>query len=109
MFIYDGNPLSYYQTGGNLELWAGMDFGQPIKIHTIGFAPRNDDNAINDKDLYELFYWDNTWKSLGKKRTKTDTLIYNNVPSGALLWLQNLTKGKEERPFTYEDSKQIWW
>lgn len=109
MLIYDGNPLSYYQTGGNLELWAGMDFGQPIKIHTIGFAPRNDDNAINDKDLYELFYWNNTWKSLGKKRTKTDTLIYNNVPSGALLWLQNLTKGKEERPFTYEDSKQIWW
>ena len=27
----------------------------------------------------------------------------------ALLWLRNLTKGREERPFTYENGRQIWW
>ncbi len=30
-------------------------------------------------------------------------------PKGALLWLKNHTQGKEERIFTYEDGKQVWW
>ena len=36
-------------------------------------------------------------------------LEYDNVPDNALLLLRNLTKGKEERIFTYEDGKQVWW
>lgn len=31
------------------------------------------------------------------------------LPKGALLWLKNHTQGKEERIFTYEDGKQVWW
>lgn len=107
--IYDGDPLTYFQMGAGLNLWAGMDFGQPVQISELGFAPRNDDNAINPRDDYELFYWQDSWKSLGITKSAGDTLVYENVPSGALLWLRNLTRGKEERPFTYERSKQIWW
>jgi hypothetical protein len=40
---------------------------------------------------------------------KTQELVYHNVPSGALLLLRNLTKGKEERIFTYENGEQVWW
>lgn len=108
-FIYDGDPLSYYQMGAGFDLWVGMDFGRPVKIARLGFAPRNDDNAVNSTDVYELYYWDNNWKSLGIKKAVADTLFYDNVPSGALLWLRDLTRGKEERPFTYEKSKQVWW
>lgn len=107
--MFDGDPLTYYQTGAGLDLWVGMDFGHSVKIERLGFAPRNDDNAVNPTDTYELFYWQNLWKSLGICRPVSDTLVYENVPSGALLWLHNLTRGKEERPFTYENRKQIWW
>ena len=31
------------------------------------------------------------------------------VPDNALLLLHNTTKGKEERIFTYENKKQVWW
>lgn len=36
-------------------------------------------------------------------------LKYDNVPAQALFRLHNRTKGSEERIFTYEDGKQIWW
>lgn len=26
-----------------------------------------------------------------------------------MYWLRNLTRGREERIFTYEDGKQVWW
>ena len=60
-------------------------------------------------DTYELFYWQDGWISLGKKQPDGDSVVYDNVPIKALLWLRDLTKGREERPFTYENGKQIWW
>ena len=36
-------------------------------------------------------------------------LKYDNVPAQALFRLHNRTKGSEERIFTYEGGKQIWW
>ena len=66
-------------------------------------------NMIKQGDEYELFYYDMAWKSLGKKIATTDSLVFENVPSNALLWLRNHTGGMEERPFTYENGKQVWW
>jgi hypothetical protein len=37
------------------------------------------------------------------------TIVYTNVPKGALLNIHNHTRGKENRPFTYENGKQVWW
>lgn len=109
MNVFDHNPLTYYQVAGGVELWIGADLGKPVKISKIGFAPRNDDNAVVSTDTYELLYWQDKWISLGKKRPDSDSVVYDNVPLKALLWLRNLTKGREERPFTYENGKQIWW
>ena len=47
--------------------------------------------------------------SLRRKTAGHDTLVYVEVPKNALLWLHNHTQGKEERIFTYENGKQIWW
>ena len=61
---------------------------------------------------YELCYWDGEgWSSLGRQigRRATQELVYDNVPAGALLILHNHTKGKEERIFTYENGRQVWW
>ena len=106
---FDNNPLTYYQVDGGVDLWIGADLGKRTIISMIGFAPRNDDNSVVPTDCYELFYWNDCWVSLGKRVPIDDAIIYENVPKGALLWLRDLTKGREERPFTYENGRQIWW
>lgn len=107
--IYDKNPLSYYEIGGIMDFWGGVEFDQPAEIGFVGFCPRTDANDIEIGDEYELLYWDDQWKSLGKKKAETNTIIFDDVPQNALLWLRDLTKGREERPFTYSEGRQIWW
>ena len=107
--IKDNDPLTFFEISNGLNLWVGLDFGRHTEVSSIGFCPRNDDNDICPGDKYELFYWDEKWNSLGEKRASSYELIYHNVPKNSLLWLRNKSKGKEERPFTYENNTQIWW
>lgn len=107
--VCDGNPLTYYELPGCIDLWIGIELDRPTRISQIEFCPRNDDNEIFPGDEYELFYWSNCWISLGRQTATDFKLEYTAVPKGALLWLRNLTKGREERPFTYENDTQIWW
>lgn len=67
-------------------------------------------NSVQPNNNYELLYWNNEkFISLGKK-IATDTIIeFNNVPKNSVLWLRNLDVGKEERIFTWENGKQVWW
>lgn len=106
--VFDGDVLTYYDSGIWDSGWVGLDFGKPEAISKIVYAPRNDDNFISKGNLYELFYWDNGWKSLGKKVAADEVLVYDEVPSNSLLFLKNHTKGREERIFTYENGKQVW-
>lgn len=52
--------------------------------------------------------WDEKWISLGRRIAEEFYLDYE-VPRNALLWLRNCTKGVEERIFTIEKGKQVWW
>ena len=72
--------------------------------------PRNDGNGIFPDNVYELFYFDipNGWQSLGIQNPTKYELIYPNIPSNTLLWLRNLTTGREERIFT-KNGKIIFW
>lgn len=107
--VFDSDPLTYLEINGGFDLWVGMDLGQRRRIGTIEFAPRNDDNAVSPGDRYELYYWDNRWVKVGEQQAEDYSLTFTDVPAHALLWLRDVTKGKEERSFTYEDGKQIWW
>ena len=49
------------------------------------------------------------YKRQGQQRAIESKLTYTNVPDNALLLLKDLTKGEEERIFTYENDKQVWW
>ncbi len=91
------------------KVWVGLDLGAPKLVSTIYYCPRNDKNGIYAGMHYELFYWKNSWASLGKKTANSGMLIYKNVPKNALFMLKNYTEGKEERIFTYENGKQVWW
>ena len=107
---FDGNPLTYFSEFDLNGAWVGLDLGSPQLIDSIRFLPRNDDNNIRIGDEYELVYWDKgQWVSLGKQIAEDYMLHYTNVPENALYLLHNLSRGKEERIFTYENGKQIWW
>ena len=71
--------------------------------------PEDDSNAIFPGEHYELFYWRGQWVSLGRKIAADTVLVYDRVPKGALLWLRNLDKGQQERIFSYENGKQVWY
>jgi len=109
--VFDGDVLTFFDAPIFTGAWVGLKFDKPQNISKLVYLPRNDDNFIRDGELYELFYWDTDWKSLGKQIGNADTqeLIYNKVPDNALLLLRNLSKGVEERIFTYENQKQAWW
>jgi hypothetical protein len=58
---------------------------------------------------YELFYWLNGWKSLGKVVAGDKPLEFTDVPLNGLYWLVEDGSNKEERIFTIQDGKQVWW
>lgn len=88
-----------------------FSFNPVDTVTSICLLPHNDGNGIYPEDEYELFYFDKKqqWVSCGKKTADTFQLFFEQVPQGALFWLRNLTSGKEERIFTYENGKQRFW
>jgi hypothetical protein len=107
---FDGIPETFFDAAHPDSAWVGMDFGKPQSIDRIRYIFRNDDNNIRPGDQYELKYWDNgRWVSLGYQVAEGYEMIYDQVPSGALYILRNHSRGKEERPFTYENDEQVWW
>jgi hypothetical protein len=87
-----------------------LDFGAPQHITRIIYMPRSDGNIITYGDKYELKYWGNDgWISLGRKTAAGVTLTFDHCPAGALFLLHDCTRGVEDRIFTYENGRQVWW
>lgn len=109
--VNDGDILTFFVSDKTDGAWVGIDCGKQAKINKIRYMPRNDDNNIAKGQTYELVYWENDqWISAGVQIAMEDNrLVYRNIPSSTLYLLHNLTKGKEERIFTYENGKQVWW
>jgi hypothetical protein len=66
-------------------------------------------SKIGENERYELFYWDDGWQSLGKTTATKTELEFDDVPAGCLYWMVADGSDEEERIFTLEDGKQIWW
>lgn len=108
--VFDRDPLTFFDAPKPSDTWVGMDFGEPIKLDHISYTPRGDGNDITPDDTHELLFWsDNRWISLGRKVANDIVLVYENVPVNTIYWIRNHTRGKDERIFTYENGKQIWW
>lgn len=88
--------------------WGGMDFGKPVKVEKILFAPRNANNGIIEGDHYRLLYWDNKWVDAGEQIAIYNYVEFKNIPSNTLYWLRNLDRGKEELPFIYDQGQQYF-
>ncbi|MDX2191448.1 MAG: hypothetical protein SFY32_16460 [Bacteroidota bacterium] len=108
--LLDTNKLTYFHLENPLnEFLPTIKLIKEVKKIKISYIPRNDVNTIEPDNIYELFYWNNSWVSLGRQQTDSSFLIYKNVPSKSLLWLSNLTSGNEERIFIYKNKKQVFW
>lgn len=105
---FDGNTMTYPGCK-ETKYWVGLDLSVPQKIEKIVYYPKNDDNFIRAGQVYELYYYNRKWISLGRQTASGAVLEYTEVPENALLLLKNHTEGSEERIFTYEDGKQVWW
>jgi hypothetical protein len=108
---FDGNPLTLFSARTKSVGWVGMAFDSPQTIGRIMLLPWNDDNHICFGEQYELYYWnEGKFTSLGKRiGDRSHVLEYDNVPVNSLFLLRNHSKGKEERIFTFENGKQVWW
>lgn len=105
--IMDNDELTFYMSQDN-DAHIILDFGHAVPIEKILLVPHNDDNFIRKGDTYELFYQNgiNGWRSLGIQTAVTNELVFDNIPSGALLWLRDLTRGREEQVFYLRDGEQ---
>ena len=106
--VFDGKTWTSFDYFEHVGGWAGLDLERKAHVSRIVYTPRNRDNYIRPGDTYELFYCDRDWKSLGMIHAVSDSLKFCGVPSNALLFLHNHTRGKEERIFFYKDGEQLW-
>lgn len=107
---FDGNWLTNYETERSDGNWVGADMGQSQAVGFVRIVPRSDDNDIHPGDEYELKYWDGYFWITHDIRTATDNVLhYDGVPDGALMWLHDLTRGWDERPFRIKNGKVEWW
>lgn len=103
------NDFSTYGGGMLDHYWWGYDLGpNPPRLASLSYCMRHDMNMIVEGNRYELFYYEDGWQSLGQQTATCDSLVYE-APAGALYWLHNLTEGREERIFSYEEGRQVWW
>ena len=58
---------------------------------------------------YQLFYWNDEWISAGEMIADGHPLIFSEIPNHGLYWLVEKDSRREERIFTIEDGKQVWW
>lgn len=119
-------PLRYMSDmiGGKFEASNRLDFKHSELLYQIVDTPKTNYNAVSctpkqkyryvrftaAKDRYAqlgellLFRFTNKKEKIASERY----LDFNNVPKNALLWLRNLSHGKEEQVFWMENGKQIF-
>lgn len=107
---FDNDWLSNFETGEANGNWVGMDFNSTAIIKYIRVVPRGDDNDIHPGDRYELKYWNGfAWVLHQTKVAQDNSIEFDNVPSSALFWVHDCTRGWDERLFRYNLGKIEWW
>ena len=108
--VFDNNILTGFNGKSPDGNWVGLRLKVPKRVSKLRFIPRNDGNCIEIGDKYELRLWTNTkWKVIATVKAKADILCLKNVPRNGLYVLKDLSKGNEQRIFTYENNRQVWW
>ena len=104
---FDGDTFSFFE--GKNPFWITLDLGKSVAVDSIVFFTRNDDNYVVPNDDYELLYFDKGWHSAGTEHSNGYSVKFKDVPQNALYLLKDHSRGKEERIFTINQHKQVWW
>lgn len=110
----DDVGTSYISEGGDSE-WIGLDFGHSVKIDSIRFSPGisifGPRCYVVNGHIYEFQYWNKEkWTSIDTAPGKDGEVTFSsNIPIHGLYRIHDLTKAVNDRCFTIENGKQIWW
>ncbi len=115
-YLVDNDPLTYFavedynEDKTNIARWAGYDFGKPVSIEAVGYMRRGDGNDICPGDVYELYYWhDGKWNLHQRKMAEHVYIDFTDVPSGALYYIKDISRGKQNRTFVYKNGEVFWY
>lgn len=90
--------------------WIGLEADNKSYLNSIEFTPKTDTNDVFPNLTYRLIFWNGKEFETIEEKEATDNLIsFKHVPKNSLLVLKCLDQGKQERIFTYQNGKQIWW
>lgn len=107
--VTDGDPVSFFVAPDSCRSIT-LRLDEPAEVSAIGFVPRNNDNFVWPGHLYRLLYFDSPergWLTAGEN-VADGRGITMSAPEGALYWLRDLTKGREEEIFVWRDNRQTF-
>lgn len=105
--VYDGDMT----TAPSDSAFITFTLALPLRLTNIEIAPKNSDNAVTSGHDYILRRYDMSslqWTDVGRAKAVSDSLRFGEVPRGSLLWLSDISKGREETPFIYSNGKQTF-
>jgi len=109
----DGDPYTFFDPAGTTgSSYSGLDFGKKYRIDSIRYSSMLQESNTNvvDGHTYELLYWkDNHWVSGGIRKGCNKEVSFENLPSGALYYIQDLSQDVDCRPFTVQQGQIHWW
>ena len=74
----------------------------------LRFVVKNAGNSIERGHDYLLSEWgEDGWKQVWTKTAEADVLEAGFLKTGTLYWLSDLTKGREELPFTVDRNGDV--
>jgi len=91
--------------------WIGIKgiHNEKLFLSSVSILPRNNLNVIELGHTYELFYFDKKWIRIQKKKADKLEIIFDKAPANAVMLLRDITEGRQERIFTYENYYQLFW
>ena len=108
--VFDGDILTGFAALSPDGNWVGLELDAPKRISRFRYIPRNDGNCVEIGDEYALFCWHNgQFEEIAHEVATRNELNLKDMPTNGLYLLRDLTKGVEERIFTYENGRQVWW
>jgi len=109
------HPFILTKNGDQKELNGNDLFEEEVILHSV--TKKSIDRSSNDgnktflevEEKYKLFYWEKGWELFGTETANESPMKFKKLPANRLYWLVKDNSDEEERIFTYQNNKQIWW
>lgn len=108
--MLDGDPLTYY-TARRGAVSGVLDAGHPVHLDHVSYIRRGDGNAIVPGDTYRVSWWNGYgWVAHCEMKADDVELEIKDIPAGRLYFIEGLTRGVQNRIFTYNsDNECLVW